>query len=94
MTYQVIYSDTAQSLARAAEPELRKGFKKKIDQIREMPFIGKPLLRKLSGYYSLRTKKLRIIYKIIADRKILEVHYLGPRRDLYEIVYQMKNGAL
>ena len=94
MSYQVIFSDTAQNLARTAGPELRKGFKKKLDQIKAMPSIGKPLLRKLAGYYSLRTKKLRIIYKVITDRKVLEVHYLGPRRDLWEIVYQLKSSGL
>lgn len=90
MSYQVIFSDTAQNLVRLAAPELKKGFKRKLEKIREMPSIGKPLLRKLAGYYSLRTKKLRIIYRVNTDRKVLEVHYLGPRIDFYEIVRKLK----
>ena len=91
MDYQLIFSDTVQRVVRLASPELKACYKKKLDQLKEKPGIGKPLLRKLSGYRSVRTNKLRIIYKVLREKKILEVHYLGPRRDLYEIVHQVRN---
>ena len=93
MSYQLIFSDTAQHLFKNATPDLRVGFKRKLEQIKKRPTVGKPLLKKLAGYYSLRTRQLRIIYKILSERNILEVHYLGPRRDMYEIVYQLKVGG-
>jgi mRNA-degrading endonuclease RelE of RelBE toxin-antitoxin system len=56
--------------------------------------MGKPLLNKLSGYYSLRTNNLRIIYKVLREKQTLEIHYMGQRRDLYEIVNQWKKNDL
>ncbi|MFH0725689.1 MAG: type II toxin-antitoxin system RelE/ParE family toxin [Pseudomonadota bacterium] len=94
MAYQLIFSDTVQNLVRAASPDVRAAFKKKMEQLRTTPCIGKPLLRKLAGYYSVRTHKLRIIYKVISEKKLLEVHYVGPPRDLYQIIHQMRNGFL
>jgi mRNA-degrading endonuclease RelE of RelBE toxin-antitoxin system len=92
MAYQIILSDTVQKYVRIASPDLKALLKKKLKKLKDAPAIGRPLLKQLSGYYSLRTNKLRIIYKVFREKQILEVHYMGPRRDLYEIVNQMKNG--
>lgn len=92
MDYQLMFSDILQSFVRTAPPDVRAVLKRKLHQLRQTPCMGKPLLKKLSGYYSVRTSTLRIIYKIISDRSIIEVHHIGPRRDLYEIFNQLRNG--
>jgi mRNA interferase RelE/StbE len=56
-----------------------------LEKLKENPFLGKPLEKELSGYYSLRSKRFRIIYWIDHSHKLIQVHYVGHRRDVYEL---------
>jgi mRNA interferase RelE/StbE len=56
-----------------------------LEKLKENPFLGKPLEKELSGYYSLRSKRFRIIYRIDHSHKLIQVHYVGHRRDVYEL---------
>jgi mRNA-degrading endonuclease RelE of RelBE toxin-antitoxin system len=94
MAYQIICSDTVQHSIRIAAPDLKALLKKKLKKLKESPATGMPLLKKMSGYYSLRTNKLRIIYKVISEKQTVEIHYMGERRDLYEILNQLNGGEL
>jgi mRNA-degrading endonuclease RelE of RelBE toxin-antitoxin system len=51
----------------------------------ESPFSGKGLERELSGYLSMRAKRFRIIYKIRDHEQTIEIHYVGHRKDIYEL---------
>jgi mRNA-degrading endonuclease RelE of RelBE toxin-antitoxin system len=53
--------------------------------LREEPFKGKRLERELSGYRSLRAQRFRIIYMLNEAEKIIEIHYVGHRKDVYEL---------
>ena len=53
--------------------------------MREDPFLGKALERELTGYYSLRSKKYRVIYRLDHPEKTIQIHYLGYRKDIYDI---------
>jgi len=44
------------------------------------------LEKELSEYFSLRARRFRIIYKVKENDNILEIHYAGHRKDIYEIV--------
>jgi len=46
--------------------------------------MGKPLIEELAGYYSLCFRRYRVIYRIDERKKMVEVHYVGHRRDIYE----------
>jgi mRNA interferase RelE/StbE len=52
------------------------------------PHAGKKLERELAGYLSLRAKRYRIIYRVDEDARAVEIHYVGPRRDIYEVFAQ------
>jgi mRNA interferase RelE/StbE len=45
------------------------------------PACGKPLKEELSGYWSLRVGRLRVIYR--PDQKGVEIVALGPRHTIY-----------
>ncbi len=90
MAYQLIFSDTAQRFVQVAPTDFKRILKKRLEVLREHPGIGKPLLKRLSGYYSMRTNKFRIIYRLLIEKNTLEVHYIGPRRDPNEIIHQFK----
>ena len=83
--YKLLYFETSRKQIRSLHPDLKPHIKSKIEQICEHPFIGKLLEKELSGYLSLWTKRYRIIYKIREDKRIIEIHYVGHRKDIYQL---------
>ena len=66
-------------------PQVKPVVKSKIEGLQENPFSGKWLEKELSGYLSIQAKRFRVIYKIIDNDQIVEIHYVGHRRDIYEL---------
>jgi len=83
--YELLYSETSRKLILKLHPRLKPVIKSKIESIREDPYIGKPLERELSGYLSVRTNRYRIIYKILEDKRVIQIYHVGHRRDIYEL---------
>lgn len=54
-----------------------------IEELKEDPLIGKPLLRELSRRYSYRVGVYRVIYKIKQEDKIVQVISAGHRSIAY-----------
>ena len=50
------------------------------------PACGKPLKEELSGYWSLRVGRLRVIYR--PDQQGVEIVALGPRNTIYDMQMQ------
>ncbi|MBI4764903.1 MAG: type II toxin-antitoxin system RelE/ParE family toxin [Deltaproteobacteria bacterium] len=88
LSFRLLYSETSGRQIKSLHPGLKPLIKKHIEDLKEKPFLGKPLERELSGYYSLRTKKFRIIYDVDQEKHIIRIHYLGPRKDIYELFRQ------
>jgi mRNA interferase RelE/StbE len=85
MGYRLLYSETSRKQIKALHPQIKSSIKVHIQKLKDNPYSGKPLEKDLSGYHSLRTKRFRIIYKIDHDNKIVQIHYVGHRRDVYEL---------
>ena len=66
-------------------PQIKSVVKSKIEKLRENPFSGKWLERELSGCLSMRAKWFRVIYKIRENEEAVEIHYVGHRKDIYEL---------
>jgi mRNA-degrading endonuclease RelE of RelBE toxin-antitoxin system len=47
--------------------------------------MGKRLERDLAGYLSLRARRYRVIYRVDEKARTVEIHYVGHRRDIYEV---------
>ena len=75
-------------------PSIKPLIRQKIDALRENPFLGKALERELTGYYSLKTKKYRVIYRLDHPGKTIQIHYLGYRKDIYDLFMQVNGGDL
>lgn len=84
--YKLLYSETSRNLIRKLHPQLKPVIKSKIEKIKEAPHLGKPLENELAGYLSLRAKRYRIIYKIDDIKKTIQIHYVGHRKDVYELL--------
>ena len=85
MSYQLLYSETSRNQIRKLHPQIKPVVKSKIDKLQENPFTGKWLEKELSGYLSMQPKRFRVIYKIRENDETIEIHYIGHRRDIYEL---------
>ena len=85
MEYKILYSETSRKQIRTLHPQLKPILKSKIQDLSENPFLGKFLERDLAGYLSLRAKRYRIIYKVREEERLVEIHYIGRRKDIYEL---------
>lgn len=88
MPYRLLYSETSGKQIRSLHPGIKPLIKKHLEELKETPFLGKPLERELSGYYSLRVKKFRILYEIDHEKQFVRIHYAGLRKDIYELFRQ------
>jgi mRNA-degrading endonuclease RelE of RelBE toxin-antitoxin system len=89
MAYRLLYSETSREQIRSLHPQIKSSIKAHIQKLRDNPYSGKPLEKELSGYHSLRTKRFRIIFKIDHDKKIVQIHYVGHRKDVYELLREL-----
>ena len=85
MSYQLLYSDTAGKQIIKLHPQIKPVVKSKIEKLQENPFSGKWLEKELSGYLSMRARRFRVIYKIRDNDQTAEIHYVGHRKDIYEL---------
>ena len=56
---------------------------KAISKLKENPYTGKPLSHKLSGYWSLRVGKYRIVYEIDENSREVILRTIGHRKSIY-----------
>ena len=85
MSYQLLYSETSRKQIRKLHPKIKPVVKSKIEKLQENPFSGKWLEKELSGHLSMRAKRFRVIYKIRDNDQTVEFHYVGHRKDIYEL---------
>ena len=83
--YRLLYSATSKNLIRKLHPELKSIIRGRLKKLPDNPYVGKPLERELSGYFTLRVNRYRIIYKIDEEEQIIENHYIGHRKDIYQL---------
>lgn len=83
--YRLLYSETSRRQIAKLNPEIKPVIRSRLDSLRIAPFTGKRLERELSGYRSLRAKRFRIIYKLNEEKKKIEIHHVGHRKDIYEL---------
>lgn len=89
MPYRIVYSETSVKIIRSLHPSIKPLIRQKIEDLQDDPFLGKALERELTGYYSLRSKKYRVIYRLDHSKKIIQIHYLGYRKDIYDMFRQL-----
>lgn len=81
----MVYSETCRKQVRSLPPQIKPVIKSRIEEISENPLIGKLLERELSGDLSLRINRYRVIFKIHEGEGAVEIHFVGRRRDVYEL---------
>jgi len=89
IAYKLLYSQTSRDQISSLHPQIKALVKSHVQQLKENPYVGKGLERELSGYYSLRLKRFRVIYKIAHQHHIVRIHFVGHRKDIYELFKEM-----
>lgn len=84
MPYRIIYSETSRDQIRSLHPQIKPIVKPNIQKLKENPYLGKVLERELSGYHSLSMRRFRVIYKIDHRNHVIQIHYAGHRKYIYE----------
>jgi mRNA-degrading endonuclease RelE of RelBE toxin-antitoxin system len=84
--YRLLFSETARSQIAQLHPDIKSIVRSRMDMLKNDPFAGKRLERELSGYRSLRARRFRIVCKIDQAEQVLQIHYVGHRKDIYELL--------
>jgi mRNA interferase RelE/StbE len=85
MPYLLRYSETSGKQIRSIHPQSKPLIKKHIEELKENPFLGKPLEREVSGFYSLRINKFRVLCEIDHEKRLIRIHFVGYRKNIYEL---------
>ncbi len=86
--YRLEYAASCREQVRALPPEIKSVLRSRLDSLQSSPHAGKCLERELAGYRSLRASRFRIIYRVDDESRVLRIHYIGHRKDVYELFAQ------
>ena len=75
-------SDDLKTFLSRLPPPLKSKIRTALDTLLQDPNEGKPLRAELTGLWSLRVGRFRVIYRV--SGKILEVVAVGPRGSIYQ----------
>ena len=64
-------------------PEIKRLARQGLKELADDPFLGKPLEAELSGFYSYRFLRYRIVYKIQAEERAIDVVAIAHRSTVY-----------
>jgi mRNA interferase RelE/StbE len=80
----LIYAKEARERIRSLPPEIKRGIRQTLEGLQENPYLGKPLRRELTGFWSLPFKHHRIIYRPLEGGKKLQIYSVGHRKEIYQ----------
>ena len=86
---RVHYTPEAAAIIRKLAPEIRAAVRRGIEELLRDPFLGKELQAELTGFRSQRVRRYRIIYQVNEAGPWLDIYYVGPRRDVYEVFAEL-----
>ena len=84
MTYQVKITPFANRTTKKFSPEIKKAAKAALKELAQNPLLGKELQAELSGFWSYKFLRYRIVFKADPKEKVIVVWAIGHRRDIYE----------
>jgi mRNA-degrading endonuclease RelE of RelBE toxin-antitoxin system len=92
MAFRARYTPEASAIIKKLHPSIKAAVRAGISQITKAPLDGRELHLELKGFRSFRAGKHRIIYRMNEDESCVEIHHVGPRRDVYESFRDLLSG--
>ncbi len=84
MSYDIFLSQTADNFLNKIETVTAHRIRTKIALLKENPELGKPLVGRLKGLWSLRIGDYRAVYEIEHNKLYVFVIQVGHRKNIYE----------
>ena len=81
--FRLLVSETAATTLRRLAPLPKKTLRRALRELERDPSFGEPLERELAGLHKLTVKHYRIIYRIVKERREIQVIAIGPRKTIY-----------
>lgn len=81
---RLTFTPEAAKLLSRLHPESKKFIQAGLTELRQNPHLGDDLQHELSGFKSYKIKRYRILYDINEEEGVIQVYYVGHRRDVYE----------
>ena len=81
---RLTFTPEAAKLLSRLHPESKKLIQAGLTELRQNPYLGDDLQHELSGFKSYKIKRYRILYDINEEEGVIQVYYVGHRRDVYE----------
>lgn len=81
--YKIIFNKSALKSFDKLDRFGQETIGKKIEHLKQNPFLGKPLTANLAGLWSLRIGKYRVIYQIQKEELIVFILDVGHRKNIY-----------
>jgi len=91
--FRIRYTPVAAESIRHLHPSVKQAIREEVRNLSVDPFRGHPLTFELSGYRSLPVSRYRVTYRIRETNRALEIHLVGPRRDIYEVFREFLDQA-
>jgi mRNA interferase RelE/StbE len=82
--YKIILKKPAKRFLRKLDISEQKRIINKLKDLKENQKLGKPLIGKLSGLWSLRFGKYRALYQITENKLIIFILNIGHRKNIYK----------
>ncbi len=81
---KLLYAPGAKEAISRLPPDIKNSIRMGLESLREDPYQGKALQKELSGFYSLRIARFRILFKALPAEHVVRIYTIGPRRTVYE----------
>ncbi len=65
-------------------PDVKRSIKAAMRGLASDPQASAPLLRELEGFWKYRVRRFRIVYTVDRARRLLRIHAVVHRRQIYE----------
>ena len=85
-----VVAKTIAHLPPAVKHEVKRAFR----TLSADPHAGEPLERELKGLWKYRTRAFRVVYRMVADQRILHVVAVGHRRTIYDLILRQRQGEV
>lgn len=85
MNFKILLSPKSDKFLKKLEESTRKRIKDKLRALSNNPELGKPLVGRLAGLWSLRIGDYRSIYQIRKAELLILVLTIGHRKNIYDL---------
>jgi len=82
--YEIIFQNPARNFLKKLDKENQVRIIRKLRELSNNPRLGKPLVGKLSGLWSLRVGKYRLLYDVRREELTILIIDIGHRKNIYD----------